>query len=117
MDDGGSLGRVDVELLPDGAALATWIEFADQLVTPTPSGGGGLVPPKPAGEGGRAQFRARRIDRHGTRSAAVTVAGIAGNRASGYPRAAIANGEVVFAWTESVDGGGLQVRTAAARLP
>jgi hypothetical protein len=95
VDDGGSLGRVDVELLPDGAALATWIEFADQ----------------------RAQFRARRIDRTGTRSAPVTVAGIAGGRASGYPRAAIANGEVVFAWTESADGGGLQVRTAAARLP
>jgi hypothetical protein len=95
IDDGGSLGRVDVELLPDGAALATWIEFADQ----------------------RAQFRARRIDRSGARSAAITVAGIAGNRASGYPRAAIANGEVVFAWTESADGGGLQVRTAAAKLP
>lgn len=95
VDDGGSLGRVDVELLPDGAALATWIEFADQ----------------------RAQFRARRIDRSGNRSAAITVAGIAGNRASGYPRAAVANGEVVFAWTESVDGGGLRVRTAAARLP
>jgi hypothetical protein len=95
IDDGGSLGRVDVELLPDGAALATWIEFADQ----------------------RAQFRARRIDRNGTRSQPITVAGIAGNRASGYPRAAIANGEVVFAWTESADGGGLQVRTAAAKLP
>ena len=95
IDDGGSLGRVDVELMPDDAALATWIEFADQ----------------------RAQFRARRIDRHGTRSAAVTVAGIAGSRASGYPRTAIANGEVVFAWTESADGGGLHVRTAAARLP
>lgn len=95
VDDGGSLGRVDVDLLPDGAALVTWIEFADQ----------------------RAQFRARRIDRNGTRSAAVTVAGIAGSRASGYPRAAIANGEVVFAWTESADGGGLHVRTAAAKLP
>jgi hypothetical protein len=95
VDDGGSLGRVDVELLPDGAALATWIEFADQ----------------------RAQFRVRRIARNGTRSPAITVAGIAGNRASGYPRAAVANGEVVFAWTEAVDGGGLRVRTAAAKLP
>jgi hypothetical protein len=96
IDDGGSLGRVNVELLPDGAALATWIEFAEQ----------------------RAQFRARRIERNGTRSAPITVAGIAGNRASGYPRAAIANGEVVFAWTESADGGGgLHVRTAAAKLP
>jgi hypothetical protein len=92
VDDGGTLGRVDLEMLPDGSALATWIEFAEQ----------------------RAQFRVRRIERNGTRSAPVTIAGIAGSRASGYPRAAIANGEVVFAWTESTDGGGLQVRTAAA---
>jgi hypothetical protein len=106
VDDGGSLGRVDVELLPDGAALATWIEFADQP-----------VPPKPSGEGGRAQFRARRIEPNGTRSAAVTISGIAGSRASGYPRAAIANGEAVLAWTESGDGSGLQVRTASARVP
>ena len=95
IDDGGSLGRVDVELLPDGAALATWIEFADQ----------------------RAQFRARRIERNGTRSAPVTISGLAGNRSSGYPRAAIANGEIVFAWTESAEGGALQVRTAVARIP
>ena len=95
VDDGGSLGRVDVELLPDGAALATWIEFADQ----------------------RAQFRARRIDRAGLRSPAVTIAGIAGNRASGYPRAAMGRNEMVFAWTESADGGALQVRTATAALP
>ena len=95
VDDGGSLGRVDLEMLPDGSALATWIEFADQ----------------------RAQFRARRIERNGTRSAPVTIAGIAGSRSSGYPRAAIASGEVIFAWTESADGGGLQVRTAAATFP
>lgn len=95
IDDGGSLGRVDVELLPDGTALATWIEFADQ----------------------RAQFRARRIDRAGSRSPAVTVAGISGNRASGYPRVAMGDGEIVFAWTESADGGGLRVRSAAAALP
>ena len=36
VDDGGSLGRVDVELLPDGAALATWIEFADHLSRRSP---------------------------------------------------------------------------------
>lgn len=95
VDDGGSLGRVDVNLLPDGAALATWIEFADQ----------------------RAQFRARRVERSGARSAAVTIAGIAGNRASGYPRVAMSRGELVFAWTESVDGGGLHVRTATAAVP
>ena len=32
-------------------------------------------------------------------------------------RAAVANGEVIFAWTESADGGSLRVRTAAAKLP
>jgi len=90
IDDGGTLGRVEMELLPDGSALATWIEFADQ----------------------RAQFRARRIEKNGTRSAPVTIAGIAGSRSSGYPRAAVANGEVVFAWTEAAGGAGLQVRTA-----
>jgi len=95
VDDAGTLGRVDLEMLPDGSALATWIEFADQ----------------------RAEFRMRRIEPNGTRSAPVTIAGIAGGRASGYPRAAIANGEVTFAWTESTDGGGLQVRTAAAKHP
>lgn len=95
IDDGGTLGRVDVEMLPDGSALATWIAFANQ----------------------RAQFSARRVERNGTRSAAVTIAGIAGSRSSGYPRAAVANGEVVFAWTESGEGGSIQVRTAASPLP
>ena len=95
IDDAGTLGRVDLELLPDGSALATWIEFANQ----------------------KARFLARRIEPNGTRSAPVTIAGIAGSRSSGYPRAAVANGEVVFAWTESTDGGGLQVRTASAKHP
>ncbi|HYB96440.1 MAG TPA: sialidase family protein [Vicinamibacterales bacterium] len=95
LDDGGTLGRVDLELLPDNSALATWIEFADQ----------------------RAQFRARRIDQTGTRSAPVTIAGIAGSRSSGYPRVAVANGEVVFAWVESGEAGALHVRTAAAPVP
>mgnify|MGYP001570014217 CR=1 FL=1 len=96
VDDGGSLGRVDVTLMPDGsAAVATWIEFADQ----------------------RSQFRARRIDRSGARSAAVTIAGLAAGRASGYPRMALNGRELVFAWTESGPGGTMQVKTATAALP
>lgn len=96
VDDGGSLGRVDVALMPDGsAAVATWIEFADQ----------------------RSQFRARRIDRTGARSAPVTIAGLAGGRSSGYPRMALNGRELVFAWTESSAGGAMQVKTATAVLP
>ena len=101
IDDGGTLGRVDLEMLPDGSALATWIEFAtvrEALQADADSSGPGASKP------------------NGTRSAPVTIAGIAGSRSSGYPRAAVANGEVVFAWTESAEGGGLQVRTAAASL-
>jgi hypothetical protein len=91
LDDGGSLGRVDVELMSDGSAVASWIEFADQ----------------------RAQFRVRRLTRSGVRSAAVTVSSITGSRASGYPRIGVAGNDLVFAWTESASGA-TQVRTAVA---
>ena len=98
LDDGGSLGRVDVELLDDGSAVATWIEFEEQ----------------------GSQFRARRITSSGERSYAVTIAGIAGSRASGYPRIARSGNDLVFAWTESSTDSGtgetaFTVRTAVAR--
>jgi hypothetical protein len=92
LDDRGSLGRVDLELTSDGSALASWIEFADQ----------------------RSDFRVRRINRSGTRSAPITVAAIAGSRASGYPRMAAAGDDVVFAWTETANGRS-QVQTARMR--
>ncbi len=89
IDDVGAIGRVDVQLLDDGSALASWIEFAD----------------------GRAQFKARRVDANGQKSAAFVVAGLAASRASGYPRMARFGNEVVFAWTETGDTPG--VRTAS----
>jgi hypothetical protein len=46
VDEAGSLGRVDVELMEDGSAVVSHIEFAEQ----------------------RAQFRARRIEHSGARS-------------------------------------------------
>jgi hypothetical protein len=94
LDDTGALGRVDVELTEDGAAIASWIEFADQ----------------------RAQFKVRRVEPSGTRSPSVTVSSLAGNRASGYPRIAVARDEIVFAWTDTVQGA-TRVQTASARLP
>jgi hypothetical protein len=92
LDDGGALGRVDVELMPDGSAVASWIEFADD----------------------RAQFRARRVDPSGRRSESTTIAGMERDRASGYPRIALSGDELVFAWTESRDGR-LSVQTAVTR--
>lgn len=94
LDDVSALGRVDVELAADGAAIASWIEFADQ----------------------RTSLRARRVETNGTRSPSVTVTPLAGGRASGYPRIALSGQEVVFAWTD-VNQGNSRVLTAAARLP
>jgi hypothetical protein len=96
LDDQASLGHVDVELLDDGSAVATWVEFAD----------------------GRSQFRMRRVEPSGARSAAIQVTTGPG-RVSGYPRVARSGDELVFAWTESAgeDESGQKVKGAIARLP
>lgn len=93
LDDASALGRVDIALLDDGSAAATWIEFAD----------------------GKANFRLRRVTRSGERSPAVTVAGLSANRASGYPRIAKSGNELTFAWTES--GPPSKVVTAVLAVP
>jgi hypothetical protein len=93
MDDAGSLGRVDVELMLDGSAAVSWIELAGQ----------------------QAAFKVRRVERTGRRSAAVTVTDIGANRNSGYPRMARRGAELVFAWTGTDDS--LRIKTAAALLP
>ena len=91
LDDTASLGRVDIELVEDESAIASWVEFADQ----------------------RAELRVRWIDSNGGRGPAQTVAGIGAGRASGYPRLALLGRELLFAWTETADGRSM-VRTAAA---
>jgi hypothetical protein len=100
VDDGVAVGRVDVELLDDGAAVASWIEFAD----------------------GRNQLRVRRIDPSGARSPAVSLAGLGEGSAAGFPRIARLGDEMIFAWTDSApsgvsSAGTSRVRTAVARLP
>jgi len=92
VDETSALGRVDIDLLSDGSAVATWIEFADQ----------------------RSRFSARKVHPSGRKSDLVPVAAIEGARASGYPRVARWGDELVFAWTESHDGQ-LRVRTAVTR--
>jgi hypothetical protein len=94
LDEASALGRVDVELLEGGSAVATWIEYAE------------------AGS----RFTARVVHPSGRKSGLVTVAAIEGARASGYPRVARSGDELVFAWTESKDGK-LRVRTAKSPLP
>jgi hypothetical protein len=97
LDDGGSLGRVDVELLDDGSAVASWVEYAE----------------------GRSDFRIRRIERSGAKSAPIPVAAVSGGQASGYPRITRVGNELILAWTDSAidQSGALQIQTAAAQLP
>ncbi len=101
LDDASSLGRVGVELLDDGSAVASWIEFSDK----------------------RAQLRIRRLDRAGARSPAATVADAPVSSTAGYQRMARVGDELIFAWTERAASkddeadGAQQVKTAVARIP
>lgn len=93
LDDTSALGRVDVALLPDGSAQATWIEFADQ----------------------RSTFATRRVERNGKTSPMMAVTAMAASRASGYPRMAVSNNEIIFAWTAN-EGQGSSVKVAVSSL-
>jgi len=93
LNQDGSLGRVDIEWLPDDGAAAGYIDLV----------------------GGRAEFRVKRITPDGTVSAPMTIANLANNRSSGYPRMALHGEELVFAWVDRDNGSA--VRTAVARLP
>ena len=93
VDEAGSLGRVGIELLKDGSAAVTWVEFANQ----------------------RSQFKVRRVEPSRARSTAVTVAGVAGGRSSGFPRIVQHRDQLLFAWAET-DKGASRVRTARASL-
>jgi hypothetical protein len=98
LDEQQSVGHVDIELLDDGAAVATWVEFANQ----------------------RQQFMMRRVDASGGTSAPIVIAGTGNGRVTGYPRLARHGDELVFVWTESVESGesgATEIKGAVARLP
>jgi hypothetical protein len=90
LDDAASLGHVDIEMLDDGSAVASWVEFAD----------------------GRSQFKVRRVTSLGQRSAAASVPGA--GRVGGHPRMTRSGSELILAWTETE--GGQQVKGAVGRL-
>lgn len=93
LDGESTLGHVDVEMLDDGSAVATWVEFAEQ----------------------RSRLQTRRVERTGVRSRAVDVTPA---RPVGYPRLARRGNELVFAWTEGAEAPGNpeQVKTAVVKV-
>src|SRR5690606_14293426 len=82
LDEGQSLGLVDIELLDDGTAAASWVEFANDA----------------------RHFRARRVHPDGRRSDALDVAASSAGRLSGYPRMARYNDALLFTWLERGEG-------------
>ena len=94
LDDSAALGHVDVELLDDGSAVATWVEFVKE----------------------RSQFRARKVLASGERSKPIVISGEGTARVSGYPHVTKRGSDLVFAWTESSGPDTQQLRTAIAKI-
>ena len=103
IDDGFPLGRVDIEILPSGETLLSWLGRGDQ---------------------GAAEIKAAFIDQGGVLKPAFKVATTSMARASGFPRLELSGKEVMFAWTEvqpaATEGAGLppasRVRTSVMSL-
>jgi hypothetical protein len=91
LSDASPRGYVDVELLDDESAVVTWVELGED----------------------RSSVQARRIDASGSRSAPIDVS--KEGRVAGYPRVARLGSELIFAWTESLEGGRERVRAAVGR--
>jgi hypothetical protein len=94
VDDGRPLGRVDVVVVDDDTAVASWLE---------------------QGEKGAASLRLRRIGRNGARGESIVVAESSGARSTGFPRMALAKRRLVLAWRDAAEPP--RVRTAVLDLP
>ena len=88
LDDGVAFGRVQIAVLKDGTAAASWVDFTEK----------------------RSLLKLRRLDKTGARGPSVMVAEGIG---SAHPKLAQVRDELLFAWVESTRGT-TQVRTARA---
>lgn len=91
LDEVSTEGKVDIELLPDGSAAASWVEFANEKAT----------------------LQVRRVDASGARSAPVV---ISQGFVRGYPRMARWENQLYFAWSEPGQMGE-RVQVAVGHLP
>jgi hypothetical protein len=94
VDDLASTGHVAAAMLGDGSAAVSWIEYAND----------------------RSQWKVRRVQPSGERSAAVTIAGAGEGRPAGNPQMARTSDGLVFGWTET-SAGASRVKTAHAVAP
>ncbi|HEU5219701.1 MAG TPA: sialidase family protein [Gemmatimonadales bacterium] len=87
VDDGHPLGRADIELLPDGSALVTWLEIV----------------------GDQAEWRIKRLGRDGRVQARWTVGSAPKTRQAGFARTALSGRDLFVAWTVPGPRGGVQI--------
>jgi hypothetical protein len=80
VDGGNPEGRVDVQLLDDGAALVSWIERTGRT---------------------EAQVRIRRVGADGRMDEPRTVTASSSARSTGFPRMVRAGDDLVLAWTSA----------------
>ncbi len=73
VDDGAAIGRVAVVLLPDGGAVASWME--------------------------RKALKVRRVDPDGKPGAVQTVSAVDAGRNTGFPKMALAGDKLLLTWT------------------
>lgn len=92
VDERGAVGRVDIVLLADGAALVSWLELTAK------------------GE----EIRLRRVRPTGSPDQAITLVRSRSGRTSGFPRMARKGDKIYFAWTQP--GKPLTIRTAVLKL-
>ncbi|WP_419948864.1 sialidase family protein [Candidatus Palauibacter sp.] len=89
VDEGLPLGRVDIERLDDGSAVAVWLEASD----------------------GAPRLLARRVWPDGSMESPLLISETAGERSSGFPRTVRIDDELLIAWTLASDDGGVRVRS------
>ena len=89
IDEGVPLGRVDIERLDDGSAIVVWLEASGE----TP------------------RVLARRVTPDGVLDPVLLISETSGERASGFPRMIRIGSELLFAWTNPDDEGGVRVRS------
>lgn len=87
------IGRVDVLLLDEGSALVSWMEAQD----------------------GKAQLKAAKINRDGTKGEYHVISEMDASRQSGFPQMERVGDKVYFAWTD-FNKGNSQVETALVQV-
>jgi hypothetical protein len=97
VDGGKPVGRVDVEMTAQGAALVTWLEYA-------------------ADDADLAEIRVRSVFKDGRMGAPRLVAKTASSKESGFPRSVLRDDKMIWVWTDPGQQGMSRVRAAEAPI-